>query len=53
MAHSPHRRQKGCCGMCSPNKLKGAGRSVREPWAVLRKLGKIRRVTRGDLGDQG
>lgn len=51
MAHSSHRRYKGCL-LCAPHKFKDNGRSVREPWAVLRKIGKKRRVTRNDLGDQ-
>jgi hypothetical protein len=51
MAHSPHRRRKGC-GLCRPWKHKDTGRAVREPWPVLRKLGKRRRLSRGDLGDQ-
>lgn len=52
MAHSSHRRWKGC-PVCKSHKHSGNGRAVREPWAVLRKLGKKRRVTRGDLSDQG
>ena len=52
MAHSPHRHRKGC-GLCRPHKLRSNGRAVREPWAVLRQLGKRRRVRRGDLGDAG
>lgn len=51
MAHSPHRRRKGC-GLCRPWKFKDHGRAEREPAHVLRKLGKKRRVRRGDLGDQ-
>jgi hypothetical protein len=51
MAHSPHRRWKGC-PVCKPVKFKDAGRAVREPWPVLKKIGKKRRVRRGDLGDQ-
>ncbi|MBO3751185.1 hypothetical protein J5X84_34360 [Streptosporangiaceae bacterium NEAU-GS5] len=48
--HSPHRRWKGHDTGCNPHKLKGAGRAEKEPWKVLRKLGKKRRVTRGDIG---
>ncbi|MFE7131201.1 hypothetical protein ACFVIM_10110 [Streptomyces sp. NPDC057638] len=51
MAHSPHRRWKGCA-LCQPHKLRGYGRSVRDPWPVLRKLGTKRRFGRRDLGDQ-
>lgn len=36
--------------MCKPHKRRGAGRAAREPVAVLRRLGKRRRITRGDLG---
>jgi hypothetical protein len=49
MGHrSSMKRQKGC-GLCSPHKFKDAGRAEREPWAVLRKLGTKRRVSRGAL----
>lgn len=51
MAHSPHRRRKGC-GLCRPHQIRGAGRAARDPWPVLRKTGKKRRLSRGDLGDQ-
>ncbi|MGV9311253.1 hypothetical protein ACWDR0_03550 [Streptomyces sp. NPDC003691] len=51
MAHSPHRRRKGC-GLCKPHKLRGYGRSVRDPWPVARKLGRKRRFGRRDVGDQ-
>lgn len=47
MAHSPHRRRKGC-GLCKPWKHKDHGRAMREPVAVLRAIGKRRRVRRGD-----
>lgn len=49
MAHSSHRRYKGHCLMCGIHK--DAGQAERQPWAVLRKLGKKRRVARKDLGD--
>ncbi|WP_425827532.1 hypothetical protein [Streptomyces fractus] len=52
MAHSPHRRWKGC-RLCKPHKLRGFGRSMKDPAAVRRRLGKSRRLRRGDLGDQG
>lgn len=51
MAHSTHRRWRSC-GLCKPWKFKDHGRAVREPAAVLRQLGKRRRVRRGDLGDR-
>ena len=50
MAHSPHRNHKGC-QLCKPHKNRLNGRGVREPWAVLRKIGNQRRLTRRDLGD--
>ena len=51
MAHSPHRQHKGC-QLCKSHKNRRHGRAVREPWPVLRKIGKKRRVRRGDLGDE-
>jgi hypothetical protein len=36
--------------MCKPHKRRGAGRAVKDPATVRRKLGKSRRVTRRDLG---
>ena len=39
MAHSPHRQYKGC-QLCKPHKNRRNGRAVREPWAVLRQVGK-------------
>jgi hypothetical protein len=51
MSHSPHKNWKGCA-MCKPHKIRGHGRAQREPWAVLKKIGKRRRVSRGDIGDQ-
>ena len=50
MAHSPHRQHKGC-QPCKPHKNRRNGRAVRDPWPVLRKLGKRRRLGRNDLGD--
>lgn len=50
MAHSPHRQHKGC-QLCKPHKNRRNGRAVREPWTVLRKTGKRRRVRRRDIGD--
>lgn len=51
MAHSPHRRRKGC-GLCRPHQIRGAGRATRDPWPALRRVGKKRRTMRHDLGDQ-
>lgn len=50
MAQSPHKPYKGC-QLCRPNKNQRQGRATREPWPVLREIGKKRRVRRGDLGD--
>lgn len=50
MAHSPHKQYKGC-QLCKPHKNRGNGRARREPWAVLCKLGKRRRLSRKVLGD--
>ncbi len=51
MAHSPNRRQKGC-GLCKPHKHKDASQAYRQPLSALRLVGKVRRVSRHDLGDQ-
>jgi hypothetical protein len=51
MAHSPHRRTKGC-PLCNYHKFKDHGRAEREPWSVIRQIGKRRRITRNDLGDR-
>jgi hypothetical protein len=48
MAHSSHRRQKGC-GLCSPHKHRGNGRAVRDPWQTRRVLGSKRRAGRHDV----
>lgn len=45
MSHSPHRNWKGC-RLCKPHKMRGKGRSVRDPWPVARKLGWKRRYGR-------
>ena len=50
MAHSPHRRWKGC-QMCKNHKFRDHGRAVRDPWTVLRKLGRRRRAGRHDIPD--
>lgn len=52
MAHSPHRRRKGC-GLCKPWKVRGLGRATREggrdPARVNRALGRNRRGRRHDI----
>jgi hypothetical protein len=50
MAHSPHRTWKGC-PHCKPHKRHGASPAHKKSLAELRVIGKIRRVTRHDLGD--
>ncbi len=47
MAHSPHRRWKGC-QMCKPWKNRSHGDTERAPWAVRRQVGKARRWNRHD-----
>lgn len=49
--HHPGRSWRGCA-MCKPHKRRGAGRAAKEPVAVLRKLGKRRRLARGELGQR-
>lgn len=50
MSRSPHKPYKGC-QICRPYKDQRVSRAWREPWPVLRSIGKLRRVSRGDLGD--
>lgn len=47
MAHSPHRRFKGCCLMCAMNaeQVRGAGRR-KYPARVARQLGRKRRFNK-------
>lgn len=48
MAHSPHKRWKGCCIMCNFYTLRGVGRAQKLRFSDLRKLGKKRRLGRHD-----
>jgi hypothetical protein len=48
MAHSPHRRHKGC-RLCKPHKFADLGRAQRDPWTVRRQLGTKRRAGRHDV----
>jgi hypothetical protein len=48
-SHHPSRSWRGCA-MCKPYKRRGAGRAVKDPIAVARKLGKRKRLSRRDLG---
>lgn len=51
MAHSPHRQWKGLRADNRIQKDRRLGRAWRDPWPVLRTLGKLRRISRHDLGD--
>ena len=46
---SPHKQWKGC-RVCKPHKHRVNGQAARKPLAELRFLGKVRRVSRHDLG---
>ncbi|MFC9552744.1 hypothetical protein ACFTWF_18045 [Rhodococcus sp. NPDC056960] len=48
--HHPSRTDRGCA-LCSPRKRRGIGVAARETIPTRRKLGKARRLVRGDLGD--
>lgn len=48
MAHSPHRRWKGC-QMCKWHKFKDHGRALRDPISFRRLLGTKRRAGRHDI----
>lgn len=50
MPHKKIKRQKGC-SLCSPHKHRDRGQAERKPLPELRRIGKLRRVTRHDLGD--
>jgi hypothetical protein len=50
MARTSNRRWKGC-QLCKPHKHAGNGQAVRKPASELRRIGKKRRVSRHDLGD--
>ncbi len=45
---SPHVAWKGC-RLCKPHKDRRAGQAVRQPWSVLRQVGRRRRVSRHAL----
>lgn len=49
-SQSPHRRWSGC-QLCKSYKFRDAGQSERKPFSELRKIGKLRRVSRHDLHD--
>ncbi len=48
---SPHVQWSGC-RLCKPNKHRANGQAARKPLPELRRVGKARRVSRHDLGDQ-
>ena len=48
--HSPHVVWKGC-PTCKPHKHRGNGQAARKPLPELRRIGKLQRVSRHDLGD--
>ena len=48
MPRTSNRRWKGCM-LCKPQKHAGAGDAMRAPWAVQRKLGRRRRLSRNDV----
>ncbi|WP_254127043.1 hypothetical protein [Aquihabitans sp. G128] len=49
MARTSNRRGKGC-QLCKPHQHAARGQAHRTSRAELRMLGKVRRVTRHDLG---
>lgn len=49
-SQSTHRRWSGC-PICKSYKHRDAGQSVRKPFSELRKIGKLRRVSRHDISD--
>jgi len=53
MKNSSHRRWKGHCLFCAIDrgKLKGLGRSRKDPFAVRKAIGKNRRFGRKYVGD--
>lgn len=48
MAHSSHKRQKGC-GLCKPHKNDRYGDTERAPFSVRRQIGVGRRWNRRDI----
>lgn len=52
MAHSPHRRWKGCA-MCKAHKHRGNGDAARTPHSALKRIGRKCRWGRHDIeGDE-
>lgn len=50
MAHSPHRRWKGCCMLCAVW-MRGDGKAKRMKFADARRLGAKRRLRKPNLDD--
>lgn len=48
MAHSSHKRQRGCA-LCKPHKNDTLGHTARTPFRVRRQLGVTRRWNRHDI----
>ncbi|WP_353814841.1 hypothetical protein [Agromyces sp. SYSU T00266] len=51
MAHSPHRRRKGCT-LCKPHQWRGQGQARKAPFAVNRRIGAKRRWRRHDADER-
>lgn len=51
MAHSPHRRRKGCT-LCKPHQWRGEGQARKAPFAVNRRIGAKRRWKRHDTDER-
>jgi len=49
MAHSSHKRWRGCCPQCKPEKHKSSSDTLRTPFRELRKLGIKRRYNRNQV----
>lgn len=47
--HHPSRSWRGCT-LCKPHKRRGLGRAAKDPVAVQRRLGRVRRYSRRSLG---
>ncbi len=51
MGHCANSRLQKGCGICNPHKHRNAPQAHKKPLPELRRIGKLRRVTRHDLGD--
>lgn len=50
MAHSPHRRWKGCCMLCA-SWIRGDGKAQRMRFSQVRKVGAKRRLRKPTMLD--